>query len=134
MKSERILCLISGLILAYFAVYLGDWVNVLFHTSSGLVPLIVIISAGVAVVGIILLFMSLSYESISTLDRVFYLIVGPSFVAYAFGVVSAPVTTIGFAPWTWITPWSILLVLACLPSLFALRSIIFDLPGSVSNR
>lgn len=84
MKSERFLCATIGLVVAYFAVYLGDSVGVLIRSSdfpSGVSMLISIVSIVAVIVGIILMFFSIAEEAISesTFERVFYLIVGPFF-------------------------------------------------------
>lgn len=131
MKFRELFCAMVGLVVAYFAAYLGDGAHGFMVSAENKLQILFLAVASIVagLIGIVYVTYYLVHRRpeagfVAPSDQVGGMLVGPSFLAYAFGAASGPFANFGFAPWKWMAPFSILIVIAALPALFECYNVV----------
>jgi hypothetical protein len=150
MLSKRVIMVVLGLIISYFATYFGDnmhviaaadFSNTIAQELKGAGTFIALGTAALSVFGALTwcLLMRQFIEkpeemSGHTLDSVSWTALTLILFAYAFGVLAAPFTNYGAYPWYWASAWDFLPLLALVPMIMVVHDIFTDITAVRRNK
>ncbi len=140
--SNRILTIALSLVIAYFAVWLGDSVNTAFVKDAargakdrGGISGLIIIWVGLLFLADLILYAfwminkMMEDESLEWFSA-FILILS----AHIFGCLAGPITKFGFVPWNWADPLVVLLIIGIVPAAHEVRSIAVDIQRAMREQ
>ena len=139
MLMERVILLLAGVVVAYFAIYFGDGLYAALVTDFALpktelglliIPAL-IFGLILAVVGLIgwtaAMTCALSRYPMEDQENVtVYAVIGLICLSCVFGIVAGPFTNYGAYPWYWTSRWDWLPILALVPSILVARGLLTE--------
>ena len=150
MLTKRIIMVVLGLIISYFATYFGDnmhvaaaadFNNTIAKNLQGAGTFIALGTIVLSVFGALVwcLLMKQFIEkpeemSGHTLDSISWAALTFVLFACVFGVLAAPFTNSGAYPWHWASMWDFLPLLALVPMVMVTHDIFADIAAARSNK
>lgn len=125
--SNRIVIALSSFAVAYCSIALGEMMH-FWATWNGLTMLATIAITVIAVVFVVSADLLDAFEcSLDKHKDAPFLSVGLlCFASYLFGLVAAPIKTLGPLPTHWFSGWTIVLLVGAIPMIIVIKDIVLD--------
>ena len=135
MISNRIILVISGIVLAYFAVFFGEGMGT-FSGADGVMRFAPIAALTVAVIGggtfLYQTVMRLSTRK-ARMEDILQTTSCIVLACYAFGALATPFASFGATPWSWHSMWAWMPVAGFIPTVIATKDIAIDIIATLKR-